>query len=253
MSSASGEIAPPIPPPPAARELKPWNFIAVMLLCLAVQVVVVIAWIVITVVPPILAGEKPSQPPEPPPALFLVLQPIDILLGLGGAWAFACAWTKRTTREGFRLAAPSRLLGVTSAAAGAVCIGLQCLLLKLDPSGAPKMMAQLTSTPLGFWTFVVLGAFSPFFEEIYYRVFMFDAFENAIGTAASAILVTVWFLGLHVPQYWPSLGGIASIFILSLTTTILRVKTRSVVPSMIAHAVFNWTAIAVAVVFRGTL
>jgi hypothetical protein len=43
----------------------------------------------------------------------------------------------------------------------------------------------------------------------------------------------------HVPQYWPNLAVIASILMLSATLTIVRARTRRLVPCYVIHLVFN--------------
>jgi membrane protease YdiL (CAAX protease family) len=42
-----------------------------------------------------------------------------------------------------------------------------------------------------------------------------------------------------VPQYWPNLGVIASITLLSVVLTVLRAKTGRLLPCIVVHFVFN--------------
>jgi len=131
-----------------------------------------------------------------------------------------------------------------------MCIAAKTVALAIDPSGPPEMLMKMVDTPAGFYSFALLGLVSPVFEEIYYRGFMYRALENGIGTGAAATIVTFWFVALHVPQYWPSLGAITSILVLSLATTILRMRTGSIIPGMIAHGVYNVFVIGAAIIAR---
>jgi hypothetical protein len=44
---------------------------------------------------------------------------------------------------------------------------------------------------------------------------------------------------IHVPQYWPSYGVIATILLLSFTLTMIRARTGRLLPCFVIHLVFN--------------
>jgi membrane protease YdiL (CAAX protease family) len=52
-------------------------------------------------------------------------------------------------------------------------------------------------------------------------------------------IVTVLFAGVHVLQYFDNFGVVAVITMLSLSLTLLRARTRSLLPSFVLHLVFN--------------
>ena len=241
--------APTTTPTPLPRELKPLHWAIVMAACLFVQVALAFGWALISMLPPLLSGARPEKP-EPGPAMLLVLQSVDFAIAIGGAWWFACRRLGLSLRAGLDVHPTSRRIVLFSIGAGIFCLAAKEGLVAIDPSAPPEMLMKLIDTPAGFYSFALLGLLSPIFEEIYYRGFMFRALENGAGTGAAATIVTIWFVALHVPQYWPSAGAIASILVLSLTTTLLRVRTGSIVPGMIAHAVYNWIVIAIAIVAR---
>lgn len=85
--------------------------------------------------------------------------------------------------------------------------------------------------------FAVLTA--PLVEEVLYRGVLFPAFKRKYGTAAAVVIVTVLFSIIHVPQYFPSYGVIASLGLLSLTLTLVRARTGSLLPCFFIHTLFN--------------
>ncbi len=235
--------------PPVQREVRLRHLATLVLTCFFVKISIVAEWVLILVVRAVIRHEDAGKP-TPGPRLLLLLTAIDFSLAIFGSWYFACHRTGRSFRDGLRAFAPSRRVALISLGLGAVCVGAKHLFLAIDPSGPPEMLKGLLSTRAGFLSFVALGLLSPFFEEIYYRGFMFLAIENRFGKRWATAFVTIWFLALHVPQYWPSAGAIASILALSFTVTMLRARTGSFIPSMIAHAIYNWSILAIALVMR---
>ncbi len=55
------------------------------------------------------------------------------------------------------------------------------------------------------------------------------------GVAAATIL----FAGVHYPQYWGDWSALILITLLSLTLTLIRVKSSNLLPCIILHTVFN--------------
>src|SRR5262249_41017793 len=130
------------------------------------------------------------------------------------------------------------------------------------------------------YAFMVLGTLSPFIEEIYYRGFMFGTLEESLRALlrfsaetlgdffpslaglpnraryasfearavpfATGTFVGLWFTAIHGPQYWPNAGAILSIGLIAATTSILRAKTGSILPGILAHGFYNWPQIALA-------
>jgi membrane protease YdiL (CAAX protease family) len=56
------------------------------------------------------------------------------------------------------------------------------------------------------------------------------------GAVAAVLLV---FALIHVPQYWPSYGVIATILLLSVVLTLIRARTGQLLPCFVIHFVFN--------------
>jgi len=82
-------------------------------------------------------------------------------------------------------------------------------------------------------------ATAPIVEESIYRGILYPALERASGATVAIVLVTLLFAVPHVPQYWPNLGVIASITLLSVALTVLRARTGRLLPCIVVHLVFN--------------
>ena len=82
-------------------------------------------------------------------------------------------------------------------------------------------------------------ATAPLVEECIYRGILYPAIERTAGAKAAIILVTLLFAVPHVPQYWPNIGVISSITLLSVVLTVVRARTGRLLPCIVVHLVFN--------------
>ena len=80
---------------------------------------------------------------------------------------------------------------------------------------------------------------APLVEESIYRGILYPAIERTAGAKAAVILVTLLFAVPHVPQYWPNIGVISSITLLSVVLTLVRARTGRLLPCFVVHLVFN--------------
>lgn len=80
---------------------------------------------------------------------------------------------------------------------------------------------------------------APLMEEVVYRGILYSALHRLAGPLISVLLVTSIFSGLHVFQYWPNVGAITAITLLSLALTIVRARTGRLLPCYVIHLVFN--------------
>jgi membrane protease YdiL (CAAX protease family) len=63
--------------------------------------------------------------------------------------------------------------------------------------------------------------------------------QRAIGVKAAVVFVLALFTLIHVPQYWPNLGVISAVALLSIVLTIVRAYTGKLLPCIINHMSFN--------------
>ncbi|HVO29784.1 MAG TPA: CPBP family intramembrane glutamic endopeptidase [bacterium] len=236
--------------PPPRRALGFRHLLVVMIGCVGAQLAIAafaIAWIDVRAA---LRGDVVPSRPSLGPRSLLAMGLTDAVLGIAGAWFFACSRRGLSFAEGLRARLPDARVAVISVAAGAACVVAEIGLVSTVKSDGHELIRDLVSSAGGFAAFCALGLLSPFAEEIYYRGFVFAVFEERIDPRAAAWIVGAWFWLLHFPQYWPNLGGILAVGCLSATTTTLRARTGSIVPGMIAHFVYNGTLIGVAVAAR---
>jgi membrane protease YdiL (CAAX protease family) len=86
----------------------------------------------------------------------------------------------------------------------------------------------------------VLATFSaPIVEEVIYRGVLFSALRSRTGVAVAVGLVTMLFAGVHVLQYSGAWVTISGLIFLSLILTVVRARTRSILPSVTIHFVNN--------------
>ncbi|HEX3282759.1 MAG TPA: CPBP family intramembrane glutamic endopeptidase [Pyrinomonadaceae bacterium] len=132
-------------------------------------------------------------------------------------------------------------------------------------SAKPTQLEQIINSSLAarFTLSILAVATAPFVEEFIYRGLLYPALRQAvavstavvlalvfglklnqrsqarIGTAAAVILVLTLFTIIHVPQYWPNVGVIAAVALLSIVLTLVRARTNRLLPCIIIHLVFN--------------
>ena len=86
----------------------------------------------------------------------------------------------------------------------------------------------------------VLATFTaPLVEETVYRGILFSSLRKNLGSSATVLLVTVMFTGVHVLQYLGAWVSIAGLMLLSLTMTVVRARTKSILPCVLIHTVNN--------------
>ena len=80
---------------------------------------------------------------------------------------------------------------------------------------------------------------APLVEEVVFRGLLYSALRRLAGVAWAVVLVFVLFALIHVPQYWPSYGVIATILLLSFVLTLIRARTGRLLPCFVIHLIFN--------------
>ena len=80
---------------------------------------------------------------------------------------------------------------------------------------------------------------APIVEEIVFRGTLYSALRRLFGSGWAVSVVFLLFALIHVPQYLPSYGVIATILLLSLVLTLVRARTGRLLPCVVIHTVFN--------------
>ena len=81
---------------------------------------------------------------------------------------------------------------------------------------------------------------APIIEEIIYRGILYSSLRKYMGVVKTVIAVTVLFASVHVLQYWGAWASMAGLTMLSLILTIVRAKTKSILPCVVIHFVNNF-------------
>jgi uncharacterized protein len=228
----------PAPPP------RPWGFwatlgwsAAVMVLLMLVQVIVVVTAIVLA------AARKPGVDLKS-----LNLETNGLLLSVAttfsaplciGLIVLLIRIRRYPIREYLGLEFPSVRTALKWLAVTVVFVSLQDLTSWLTGRSvvSPFMIEAYKtagSVPLLFFVLIVAA---PLFEELQFRGFMFHGIASSRAGAVTAVLLTslAW-AGLHL-QY--GLWGIGWIFVNGILFGIARVRTRSVILTILLHAVLN--------------
>ncbi|MDQ2747279.1 MAG: CPBP family intramembrane metalloprotease [Acidobacteriota bacterium] len=103
-----------------------------------------------------------------------------------------------------------------------------------------EFLRMLKTSQAVVYVVAFLATFTaPLVEEVVYRGMLYSAFQKTLGVPAAVILATALFALVHVPQYWGSPSTIFLICLLSLVLTLVRVRTKNLLPCIALHTVFN--------------
>jgi membrane protease YdiL (CAAX protease family) len=80
---------------------------------------------------------------------------------------------------------------------------------------------------------------APLVEELVFRGLLYSSLRRLAGKAWAVAVVFLLFALIHVPQYWPSYGVIATILLLSFVLTLTRARTGRLLPCFVVHLIFN--------------
>jgi membrane protease YdiL (CAAX protease family) len=80
---------------------------------------------------------------------------------------------------------------------------------------------------------------APFVEEIVYRGVLYSGLRKVMTTGATVAVVTLLFAGVHLPQYWGAPATLFTLTLLSFVITLIRAKTRSLLPCVAVHFINN--------------
>lgn len=155
------------------------------------------------------------------------------------AWLVVTRFRKFSFREtlgwrwnGFSVWTCLVIVGGFYAAAGAVGYYF--------PEQDNELLRMLSTSRSVVYVVAFLATFTaPVVEEVVYRGILYSAFQRSIGVVWAVFIVTTLFAGVHFYQYWGSPGTIILICLLSLVLTLVRVRTKNLLPCIALHAVFN--------------
>lgn len=163
------------------------------------------------------------------------------LLTFAVVWAVVTGFGKRPFLESLGWTWTGRLGLWQSIAIGIVLFVIATGLAKLLGAEKPTQLEQIINSSLGArYTIAVLAVFTaPFIEEFVYRGVIYSALQRLIGVNGAVIFVLGLFTLIHVPQYWPNIGVISAVALLSIALTIIRAYYGRLLPCVVIHMAFN--------------
>lgn len=148
---------------------------------------------------------------------------------------------------------------------GVVLFVVGSLIAKLLGGEKPTQLEQIINSSLAArYLISFLAVFTaPFAEELVYRGVLYAALRKTVGevcgfvlsfvsdirldqetrdrlgTSGAVVMVLLLFTVIHVPQYWPNVGVIAAVALLSIALTLVRAYSGRLLPCIVIHLVFN--------------
>jgi membrane protease YdiL (CAAX protease family) len=136
----------------------------------------------------------------------------------------------------WRLIGVPFLAGIGMAAVSSMMIHSR----EAQPATPLTRMVESTTSPWIFLSLLVVAVFmAPFLEEIIFRGYLYYLVEKIKGKKTAVILIAFLFGLLHVEQYWGDWTAITMVAILGVLLTLQRMWTRSSIPGVITHYVYN--------------
>jgi len=128
------------------------------------------------------------------------------------------------------------------------CVGLGTLLFivgaviaKVLGGDKPTQLEQIINSSLlarYIISFLAVGT-APFVEEFVYRGVLYAPLQRLAGAPGAVVIVLALFTLIHVPQYWPNVGVLAAVALLSIVLTVVRAYSGRLLPCIVIHLVFN--------------
>jgi membrane protease YdiL (CAAX protease family) len=156
-------------------------------------------------------------------------------------WAFVTRFGKRPFLASLGWGWSGRLRSWGSVGLGVALFAAATALVKLLGAEKPTQLELLINSSIAArYMIAALAVFTaPFVEEFIYRGVLYSALQRTIGVRGAVVFVLALFTLIHVPQYWPNLGVIAAVGLLSIVLTVVRAQTGRLLPCVLIHLVFN--------------
>jgi membrane protease YdiL (CAAX protease family) len=80
---------------------------------------------------------------------------------------------------------------------------------------------------------------APIVEEVVHRGVLYSALQRSLSAPAAIIITSFVFAAIHFPQYYESAVALTLICALSLGLTLIRWKSKNLLPCIVTHLIFN--------------
>lgn len=162
---------------------------------------------------------------------------------IGAAIGLAMGWRKLRPADdgGDDQVNPLGYWLVFSACLILTLLGVTQLLSRVLPQSEENSFAELlkSSTQVRVAVALLATLTAPFVEEAIYRGVLYSGLRKTFGLRPTVTFVTLMFVGVHVLQYFGAWVTLAGLTLLSLALTLIRARTRSVLPCVAIHTFNN--------------
>lgn len=160
------------------------------------------------------------------------------------AWHFGCRKYRTSFKEGLALKKPTKRavwVAITLALVMAlVMVVVSFGLYSHDSSALEEApIGKLMSSSQGMLLFAIIAFLGSPFEEIFFRGFLFGHLQTRLGSLAAIVLTSLLFAVVHAFQLGGDLPSIALILVVGTALTLQRYYTRSTIPGIITHGIYN--------------
>ncbi len=109
----------------------------------------------------------------------------------------------------------------------------------LFPHTGQAPIEAFVSMPSGMLSVATIAVVAPIAEELFFRGLVFSLLERRAGTVIAFVATALLFTVVHVPQVWGAWGGLASVALVGVGLTGLRVVSGSTAACALAHLAYN--------------
>jgi uncharacterized protein len=111
---------------------------------------------------------------------------------------------------------------------------------KVVPQGETPFEQLLKTSRQVKIAVAIMATFSaPIVEEVIYRGVLYSGLRKVMSVGPTVGVVTLLFAGVHVLQYQGAWATILTLTLLSFVITLIRAKTRSILPCVAVHFINN--------------
>jgi uncharacterized protein len=179
---------------------------------------------------------------------------VGIVMGTAAAFIMATRYFPGSFRDGAfaplgAIPCATRNLWLSALSGVAVALAGALLVKELFPpdahnySGPVAEAAQRSMAGRYEWAFLAVFIAPPS-EEFIFRGVLLTGFMRSWGVKVAAILVSLLFVAIHLPEVKGYLPALLSIGALAVVTAVARLRTGSVVASLAVHTAYNMTLVA---------
>jgi membrane protease YdiL (CAAX protease family) len=190
----------------------------------------------------------------------ILIQIIFTILGhiltIAICWAVATGLGKRSFKESigwdWHEPSPFKKIGIIVATVVVSIAIFQITPHILPDSKKTPFSDMLKASQSVRYVVAFLAVFTaPLVEELVYRGLLYSPLKRVIGTVGAVSIATSLFALVHVPQYWGAWASLVGLLLLSLALTVIRAMTKSILPCVAIHTLFNSIG-AIGILFGGS-